>query len=78
MCGSKTKKSQFSTLKNKDAEEEGLKSRLDATLGNQLGADLLQDAFRLAIRQIIGLVVAGRDFDEPLDFDVGNGAHVVL
>ena len=76
MCGSKTKKSQFSTLKN--AEEEEFKSRLDATLGNQLGADLLQDALRLAIRQIIGLVVTGRDFDEPLDFDVGNGAHVVL
>ena len=72
-CGSNRKVK--SSVKNPLESEH---SSLDPSLCNELGPDLLQDSFRLAIWQIVGLVVAGCDFDEPLDLYVGDGAHVVL
>ena len=40
---------------------------LDFAFSDELGADTLQDAFGLAIGEVVSVVVSGRDFNQPID-----------
>ena len=40
---------------------------LDFAFGHEFGADTLQDTFGLAVGEVVGIVVSGRDFNQPVD-----------
>ena len=42
---------------------------LDFALRDQLCPDTLQNALRLAVGEVVSIVVSGRDFDQPIDLE---------
>ena len=47
-------------------------SNLNLALCDQLGPDALENAFRLAIGEVVGVVVSRRNFNQPVDLDYKN------
>ena len=45
---------------------------LDFSLRDQLCPDALQNALRLAIGEVVSIVVSRRDFDQPIDLVEGS------
>jgi len=46
--------------------------------GIDFSDNLLQDAFGLALRKIIHVVILRRGFDEPFGLDIRNGSNIIF